>query len=173
MYTSCPDSCALQTAEMARIQADTASADVRLVSITVDPDRDTPQVLARYAKRFGADQQRWLFLTGKKEAIHRLAEEGLHLPVLNQGKRARGRPGDRARLPDQQAGVTPPLDASGQPLGPASAIAGERAVTASVLHSSRTVLVDRTARIRGYYDGTEKNALEQLRRDVNALLLEE
>ncbi len=46
---------------------------VRLVSISVDPERDTPEVLSRYAERYKADPDRWLFLTGKKGDIRRLA----------------------------------------------------------------------------------------------------
>lgn len=53
--------------------------DLRLVSITVDPKQDTPKVLSEYARRFGADPEHWLFLTGEKEAIYRLAQEGFRL----------------------------------------------------------------------------------------------
>lgn len=53
--------------------------DLRLVSITVDPKRDTPKVLSEYADRFGANPERWLFLTGEKEAIYRLAQDGFRL----------------------------------------------------------------------------------------------
>jgi protein SCO1/2 len=48
----------------------------------VDPEKDTPKILARYAARFHADNQRWLFLTGNKNQIARLVEEGFHLPLL-------------------------------------------------------------------------------------------
>ena len=82
IYTNCTDTCPLQTAEMKRLQDRFESApDLRLVSITVDPKRDTPAVLSRYAARFGADADRWLFLTGRAGTIHRLAEEGFHLPA--------------------------------------------------------------------------------------------
>src|SRR5574341_1980026 len=63
------------SAEMARLQADLeAETDVRLVSITVGPAEDSPEVLAEYAARFGADRDRWLFLTGQKRAIYTLAQ---------------------------------------------------------------------------------------------------
>jgi cytochrome oxidase Cu insertion factor (SCO1/SenC/PrrC family) len=76
-YTSCPDTCPLQSARMARLQGDLADArDVRLVSISVDPEHDTPAVLRDYAQRFGADAERWLFLTGDKAAIYHLAQQG-------------------------------------------------------------------------------------------------
>jgi protein SCO1/2 len=53
--------------------------DLRLVSFSVDPKRDTPAVLTQYAARFGADASRWLFLTGPEGAVRRLAENGFHL----------------------------------------------------------------------------------------------
>ena len=81
-YTNCPDVCPLQSARMARLQRDFADQrDVRPVSISVDPEHDTPEILREYAQRFGADPERWLFLTGDKAAIHRLAQDGFHLSV--------------------------------------------------------------------------------------------
>jgi protein SCO1/2 len=55
----------------------------------VDPERDSPAVLAKYATRFGADPERWLFLTGDKGAIYRLAQEGFLLGAaeIPQAKR--------------------------------------------------------------------------------------
>jgi cytochrome oxidase Cu insertion factor (SCO1/SenC/PrrC family) len=87
IYTECPDPnmCPLQSAHMARLQADwAAKPDVRLVSISVDPEHDTPEVLSEYAARFRADPDRWLFLTGAKEAIYRLALNGFHLGVVDR-----------------------------------------------------------------------------------------
>ena len=147
IYTQCPDTCALQSAEMARLQADLrAEPDLRLVSITIDPERDTPQVLSRYAGRFGANPERWWFLTGEKELIYRFAREGLRLPVIDPGSQVRGR---------------------------GRAIAGHAGGGARVLHTSRFVLVDRRARIRGYYESADAESLQRLRQDLTALLREE
>lgn len=83
IYTNCPDTCPIQSAQMRQIQEDFKfEKDLRLVSITVDPTRDTPEVLSKYAKRFSADPARWLFLTGKKETIHKFAQEGFHLGAV-------------------------------------------------------------------------------------------
>ena len=80
IYTNCPDTCPVQTAQMKELQTEFMSEkDLRLVSITVDPKRDTVGVLSEYADRFGADPERWLFLTGEREAIYRLAQAGFHL----------------------------------------------------------------------------------------------
>ena len=48
---------------------------VRLVSFTVDPARDTPEVLAAYASHFEAQQGRWFFLTGPQEMLHHLGRD--------------------------------------------------------------------------------------------------
>lgn len=83
IYTNCPDTCPIQSAQMRQIQEDFKyEKDLRLVSITVDPTRDTLEVLSKYAKRFGADPARWLFLTGKKETIHKFAQEGFHVGAV-------------------------------------------------------------------------------------------
>jgi protein SCO1/2 len=80
IYTNCPDTCPIQSAQMRQIQEDFSNQkDLRLVSITVDPTRDTPQALSAYAKRFSADPGRWFFLTGEKKAVYRLAQEGFRL----------------------------------------------------------------------------------------------
>jgi protein SCO1/2 len=72
IYTSCTDTCPMLTALMARVQ-DQLGQDfgerIAFVSITVDPDRDTPEVLKQYADTFGADLQGWAFLTGAPAAI--------------------------------------------------------------------------------------------------------
>jgi len=76
IFTNCPGPCPRMTQFMKRLQDQTRGIDdLRLVSITVDPDRDTPQVLAAYAKRFGADPARWSFLTGSKSELHHLSKD--------------------------------------------------------------------------------------------------
>jgi cytochrome oxidase Cu insertion factor (SCO1/SenC/PrrC family) len=73
LFTGCALTCPEVTKRMAEIQRLTAaSADVRLVSLTVDPRSDTPPVLARWGARFGADTNRWCFLTGSKTVLHAL-----------------------------------------------------------------------------------------------------
>ena len=72
IYTSCMDTCPVLTALMAYVQ-DKLGPDfgkrIAFVSITVDPERDTPEVLKRYAETFGADLKGWAFLTGAPDAI--------------------------------------------------------------------------------------------------------
>ena len=62
-----------------------AGAPLRFVTVTTDPDHDTPKVLKTYSEKFGADPQRWYFLTGpKKEALANLAIGSLKLAVVEK-----------------------------------------------------------------------------------------
>jgi protein SCO1 len=72
IYTTCDGPCPMMSAQMRRIQDSTASemADVKFVSITVDPAHDTAPVLAAYAKHFKCDPTRWTFLTGDKDKLN-------------------------------------------------------------------------------------------------------
>ncbi|MEY2745230.1 MAG: hypothetical protein RL112_272, partial [Planctomycetota bacterium] len=58
-----------------------AGVDARLVTISVDPEHDTPEVLAEYARALGADESRWLFLTGTPEAVRSVSVESFMLPI--------------------------------------------------------------------------------------------
>ena len=73
IYTHCPGPCPRMSAQMRRLQsAVTGIPDVRLVSFSVDPERDTPAVLAEYAKRYQAQPGLWFFLTGDRNTLDSL-----------------------------------------------------------------------------------------------------
>lgn len=153
IYTRCTETCPLQSARLARLQAEFAGEEAfRLVSITVDPERDTAAALAGYAEKYGADPARWLFLTGDKRAIYRLAKEGFRLGVVDPDDTTKA--GGRFRL-----------------FEPAPAFAAHGS-TGLVMHSSRLVLVDRQATIRAYHPPDDERSLERLRQNVRALLRE-
>ncbi len=78
IYTSCPGQCPVMTATLSRLQAK-LPAGLRIVSFSVDPDHDTPAVLAAYAKVARADTGRWNFLTGPKSAIF---NEGVGMKIV-------------------------------------------------------------------------------------------
>jgi len=79
IFTRCPASCPMMSSRMARLDRNLPrDLDVLLVSISVDPAYDTPEVLERYAKKFEAPD-RWLFLTGEREDVRRLSIEGFKL----------------------------------------------------------------------------------------------
>lgn len=74
VFTSCPGVCPTITSTVRNLQTRLRERelDARLVTITVDPDHDTPEVLKAYARRYAADHASWTFVTGEREAIHRL-----------------------------------------------------------------------------------------------------
>lgn len=169
IYTRCPSECPLMSHAMARLQ-DTFAAerDVRLVSMTVDPAYDTPEVLARYAQRFAAHPQRWLFLTGEKATLSRLAREGFHLGAVD--------PHDAGQF------STPPAAwrfarRLGQLLAPPLAFAHDgphspEETPQTITHSARFVLVDRQGNIRHYYNSLDWEDVRRLPRDVRRVLRE-
>jgi protein SCO1/2 len=74
IFTSCPGPCPRMSSQMSQVQKAVEDlADARLVSFTVDPKRDTPQILAGYAKYYGAKPGRWFFLTGAREDLDKLS----------------------------------------------------------------------------------------------------
>jgi protein SCO1/2 len=124
IFTTCPGPCPMMSSRMRAVQTATASTpDVQLVSFTVDPAHDTPDVLAAYGKHFLAEPERWHFLTGPQTTLNRVGLDGFHLN---------------------------PVDGS-------------------LDHSTRFALVDRAARIRGYYSFSDDGFLKALLRDVEQL----
>jgi cytochrome oxidase Cu insertion factor (SCO1/SenC/PrrC family) len=186
IFTSCSDECPLMTAEMAQLQSDLAHVPaLRLVSISVDPERDTPAVLSQYADRFNVDPERWFFLTGDKRAIYRLARDGFRIGIADPAELSHPSPvkdsalGWSRRLVD----LSPPISAAwtaGWPqnfprwvryMEPAVAFA-DHGRAQDPLHSTRFVLVDRRTQIRGYYESQEEAALQRLRQHLQILLRE-
>jgi protein SCO1/2 len=88
IYTTCPGPCPLVTANLAKIQSAVASdPHVQLVTFTVDPQTDTPAVLAAYADKYGAVRDRWWFLTGPEKPLYDLIQNGFFQVVQdNRGK---------------------------------------------------------------------------------------
>lgn len=85
IFTNCAASCPVMTGTMRRITSKVPKdAPVRFVSISVDPQRDTPAVLADYAKKVRNDD-RWTFLTGDRDAIVALSVDGFKLAANTGG----------------------------------------------------------------------------------------
>jgi cytochrome oxidase Cu insertion factor (SCO1/SenC/PrrC family) len=133
-FTHCASTCPMMSARFESLAEKIDPEHVRLVSFSVDPERDTPERLAEYANRFDVEPGRWIFLTGDKPQIRALVTDGFHL------------------------GIDEP--------SPEELAQGAEAV----LHSTRFVLVDPQGRIRGYYDGNDDEAMEQLGHDVAQLV---
>lgn len=134
IYTSCDDICPVVTAQMRSLQDELRQAgllgEVRLLSISVDPEVDTPARLAEYGRQFQADTATWRFLTGEPEHVRKVVVEGFLLGVQ--------------KVPAAGHGSH----------GASSGASSEAAADYRVEHSGRIALVDRAGQIRAYYDGT-------------------
>jgi protein SCO1/2 len=85
IFTRCPGPCPRMTRQMAELQAALpARSKARLVTLTTDPEFDTPAVLQKYAGHYQADPARWQFLTGTKLEIAGLAIDGLKLTTVDK-----------------------------------------------------------------------------------------
>jgi protein SCO1/2 len=83
-FTSCPSICPIMSKEMERVDdAFRSEPSVQIYSISVDPEYDSPEVLAAYAKEHAATPGKWHFLTGDKSKIYNLARCGFILPTLD------------------------------------------------------------------------------------------
>jgi len=136
IFTACQQACPLLSERMAEVgkRARHLGPDFHLVSISVDPERDTPERLAAYAARYGANPISWSFLTGPEQAIQTTVVEGFK---VGAGK-------ERAGGGDATAG---------------GAAAG--AGFWEIFHGEKLVLVDRQMRIRGYFSATPEG-IDQL-----------
>lgn len=120
-FTTCSGICPIMTKNLKSLQeAYQAYPDVEFVSISVNPEQDTPQALSTYAQKYEADTDRWHFLTGSREGITRVAVQGFKVGSVDE----------------------------------------------PIFHSAYFILVDREGRIRGYYEGTQKEEVERLSKDL-------
>jgi protein SCO1 len=116
IFTRCPDVCPIMTSQMAALQHSLPAqpfggAPLRLVSVSVDPDHDTPPILKAYAAKFGADLNSWTFLTGTSADVGDLAD-GLMQALV---KTPAGAAGDVPAITHSQRMVL--IDATGQVRG--------------------------------------------------------
>ena len=80
IFSRCAGQCLLMSATMKQLQDQLPSSpSVSLVSLTCDPEFDTPAILKKYGEKFGARDGVWSFLTGPKRTLHQLSVEGLKL----------------------------------------------------------------------------------------------
>ena len=83
-FASCNGPCPRLNTEIHNLQEKTYGfKGLKIVSFTVDPERDTPEVLAAYAKRYKADPDRWFFLTGSRATISALAKDAFQVGSLD------------------------------------------------------------------------------------------
>ncbi len=147
VYTNCGDICPTISARMQALQErlreeGLLGAKVQLLSFTVDPKNDTPEVLRAYAERHEADPEAWRFLTGSEATIEQLLVKGFRF--------------GRQKVALKQ--TTPHAHADGT----------SHYHKYDVMHTKRFALIDRQGRIRALYDGTELD-IDRVERDVRSL----
>jgi protein SCO1/2 len=137
IFTRCPGPCAKMTSRMKELQqALAADNNTRLVSLTTDPEFDSPAVLKTYGERFGADPARWTFLTGTKTQIAKLAIDSLKLTAIEKNPEDREASNDLFIhstifvLVDKQARLRAVFESSGDDVDP-------RKVQADILDAAR------------------------------------
>jgi cytochrome oxidase Cu insertion factor (SCO1/SenC/PrrC family) len=106
IFTSCPGPCPMVSSRMSELQRPLEKTDVHLVSFSVDPEKDTPEVLRGYADKLKAQPARWDFLTGSKSTIYDLSKNGFKLAV-SDGSEEAGVPVHSTRmvLVDRHGGI--------------------------------------------------------------------
>ena len=88
IFTTCTDVCPLFTAHLAELQRalkNESAGNLFLVSITTDPEVDSPKVLKSYAQRYGADFQNWAFLTGSESQLKQVWKD-FDVRVVKKGR---------------------------------------------------------------------------------------
>ena len=169
VFTHCADVCPGIGTRMARLgealrREGMLGQSVRLVSFTVDPERDTPPVLLQYARGFGGlPPAEWAFLTGADGAAMRaMIQEGFHLTALM--------PEASVAVHDEHGQSQTPA-AGHDDHGPSQATATATATGADyqVAHTPRVLLVDRTGTVRGIYDALDDEAMGRILADARRL----
>jgi cytochrome oxidase Cu insertion factor (SCO1/SenC/PrrC family) len=81
IFTRCAGPCPRVAAAFKELQKRYPEPNVNLVTFTVDPDHDTPEVLTRFANFYEADLDRWFFLTGDKDTVYNMIQKDFLMPV--------------------------------------------------------------------------------------------
>lgn len=143
VFTACADACPRLQAKMKGLQDRLLPAgqggNIALLSISVDPERDTPEKLRQYAQIFGARPSLWRFLTGDQKEVERTVVQGFHTAMA------------KMPAPAQAAGLV-----------------DTHAEAFDIMHGERLVLVDRMGRLRGFYDADDADKLLRDARSLTA-----
>src|SRR6185437_10442550 len=81
VFTHCAATCPAVTRSMRELQDRLKNHDFRMITLTVDPERDTAEVLKGYGESYGADFRKWSFLRGDQRDVYRLIEGSFKMPV--------------------------------------------------------------------------------------------
>ncbi len=83
-FATCPTICRDLNAQVQRLQQQSRNIDMSFITISVDPEHDTPEILGRYAADYGAEPPRWYFLTGPLHRIKELGEHALRVSIAKE-----------------------------------------------------------------------------------------
>ena len=97
-FSNCPFICPPMSRNMKRAQDALSGTGVRFLSISVDPEHDTPERLAEYARELGADTARWTFASGERAEVTRILTEGLLLAAPTENPNQPIRLGDGSEM---------------------------------------------------------------------------
>lgn len=87
IYTTCPGTCPMLSSHLTQLQDKLLkNPDTLLVSISINPEHDTPEVLKQYAERFHASPDRWLFFTGEKAKVRDLINNGFMMAAADSAE---------------------------------------------------------------------------------------
>lgn len=81
IFTSCPLQCPAMTGGLWTLGEELKTTGVRFLSMSIDPERDTPERLKKYASDYSADPSQWRFLTGEKDSVRRIVRDSLRYEV--------------------------------------------------------------------------------------------
>ncbi len=144
-FTSCPTICPKMHQSMLKIQnAFYGNPNFGMVSITIDPKRDSPEVLTKYAKEHNVTLKNWFFLTGDKEKIYDFANNGFKL-YAGENEKAEGG--------FEHSGLFALVDKNG-------------------FIRSRTVISGENENPLKFYDGLDPSQIQMLKEDIAILLKE-
>ncbi|MBK6482871.1 MAG: SCO family protein [Chitinophagaceae bacterium] len=133
IFTNCEGVCPKLSQTLSLVQLNFKNDKrLKLVSFTVDPDRDSIPVLKEYAKRYDAIDGKWYFLRGEKETVWKMAQEGFKVPVVYTPEGGKGN---------------------------------------EFTHTERIVLVDQDGKIRGFYNGLDKQMMDTFYNNLASILV--
>lgn len=144
-FTSCPTICPRMNENMVKIQNEFyGNPNFGIASVSIDPERDTPEALKAYAKDKGATLKNWYFLTGDKEAVYAFSNDGFRL-YAGENKDVEGG--------FEHSGLFALIDKEGY-------------------IRSRTVVNGENENPIKFYNGLDEKEVQWLKEDINLLLKE-
>ncbi len=145
IFTSCAESCPRLTQKVKALQDQLTQTEqggpIGLVSVSVDPERDTVEKLREYARTYGAKDAVWHFVTGPQAEVERTVVKGFRVAMAKV-----------AAEPGSPQAAAAALAASDDPKSPAAI----HAAAFDIVHGEQLVLVDAKGRIRGYYSADDQ-----------------